>query len=247
MENKIINADCFNILPEIEDNSIDCILTDPPYGVTACKWDIQPNLELMFYEFNRIIKNDGQIIIFSQQPFTTDLINANRKNFKYEIIYEKAKPVGFLNVNIRPLQSHENILIFNQKIKYNIIKDKGKYYKTKSGSKSENYKMYARNITAGNMRYKKTIFRYLINNLTKDKSGLHPTQKPLLLVKDLLRMYSNENDLILDPFSGSGVLAVAAHETKRNFICIEKELEYYEKSLKRYKQASRQLLLTNAE
>lgn len=250
--NKIYNEDCFDLMLDIENNSIDGIITDPPFGVTALAWDIRPDLDKMFSEFNRVIKPDGQIIIFSQQPFTTDLINANRKNFKYDLIWDKVRPVGMFTANKKPMRQHENILIFNKRAKYNNIKNykkntigmMSKKCKNKISTISSYYnterKFSENNCKYGNVR---TIFRYLINNLTRDKSGLHPTQKPLLLIKDLVRMYSDENDLILDPFSGSGVLAVAAYGTKRNFICIEKEKGYYDVSVKRYEQVSKQLLL----
>lgn len=242
MINQIINADCFDILPDIEDNSIDAIITDPPYNVTALAWDVKIDLDKMWGEFLRVGKPDCQYIIFSKQPFTTDLINSNRVNFKYELIWIKSRAVGFLAAKARPLMKHENITLYGKgENKYNAILKKGVPYIKRSHNK-KGPKIY------GDKTLKDSInngFRYPVSILEHANStpgNIHPTEKPLSLIKDLIRMYTNQGDLILDLFSGSGVLAVASYETKRNFICIEKEVGYYEKSVKRYNQAYKQIM-----
>ena len=113
--NKIYNEDCIETMKRIPDGSIDLMLTDIPYGVTVCEWDKFPNLQLMWIEWNRIVKNNGAFIFTCKQPITTDLINSNRENFKYEMIWFKDRASGFLNANIMPLPNHENIVVFYRK------------------------------------------------------------------------------------------------------------------------------------
>ena len=229
--NKIIQGDCLEVMKEIEDKSIDMILCDLPYRTTACKWDTIIPFEPLWEQYKRIIKDNGAIVLTASQPFTSALVMSNIKMFKYEWVWDKKTGLGFLDAKFRPLKSHENILIFGfggvsngSKIKMNYFpqgvisniktkKNKVKYEGLHSNPSKKNYKTTGTN-------YPKSIQSFL-----KD-TGLHPTQKPVALFEYLIRTYSNEGDLVLDNCAGSGTTAIAAINTKRNYILIEKEPEY---------------------
>ena len=130
----LFRGDCFDFMKDIPDGSVDCIITDPPYGTTNCKWDKAPDLKLFFEHGFRVLKGNGPLISFSQLPFAVDLINACRKYFRYEIIWQKTMAEGFLNANKMPLRAHENILVFYRKLPvYNPQKTKGAPYKSRYG------------------------------------------------------------------------------------------------------------------
>jgi site-specific DNA-methyltransferase (adenine-specific) len=255
MKNKIYHSNYENIIENIEDKSIDLIITDPPYGITKCFWDEKIDVINMWKEFNRVIKSHGNIIIFSKQPFTTDLINANRKNFKYELIWEKTNGTDGVNANRKPINIHEQILVFyDKKGTYNPLmkireKSKNRY---KIGEKDKY--LHKIPLIEGNCfmskvknkqpffetgyRYPTTIIKYnniCINGFTCSvaNSSLHPTQKPTGLFEYLIEMYSNENDTVLDCFGGSGTTAISCLNTNRNYIVIEKEEKYYNIIIKR--------------
>jgi site-specific DNA-methyltransferase (adenine-specific) len=227
---KVYLNDCFNVFPKILDKSIDLILSDLPYGITANKWDIPLDLEKLWIQYKRILKTPGTVVLTACQPFTTDLINSNRKWFKYEMILQK-ESTGFLNSNRRPLVAHENILIFAKKEKYNPQKHKGRI---SHGSKTTIFK----NNNYGNFQklpFKKTTDKFPISiiKFNKNRSLLHPTEKPVKLFEYLIKTYSDENDTILDNCAGSGTTGVACMRTNRKYILIEKEKEYYDIILKR--------------
>jgi len=244
--NKIYNCDCFDGMRDIPDGSVDMILCDPPYGTTALEWDVCLPLDKLWAEYRRITKPNAAILLFAQQPFATDLINAARKMFRYEIIWHKTKALGFLSVKKRPMRIHENILVFYGKSPtYNPQKTVENASKIKSNHHSRNrvisggvYADYeTRNYTADGTRYYNSLLRFsnsdrtLFGRLNKDH--IHPTQKPVDLCEYLIKTYSNEGDTILDNCSGSGTTAIAAMNTGRNFICYEKDAGYYEKSVAR--------------
>ena len=235
-KNSIMLGDCLEIMRDIEDKSIDLVLTDPPYGTTSNKWDITVDF---WHEFKRICKTG--FILFSSQPFTTDLINSNRKDFKYCWVWDKGMTGNFAIARHQPLKTHEDICIFGD-IKYIPIMRKGKpRYKGGSnkgntntgGIKSE--KHYSEDY------YPVSILDY--NNAGNRSRSQHPTQKPVSLFKYLIQTYSEEGMTILDPFAGSGTTAIACHDLKRNFICIEKEPEYHAIATKRYNEAKAQMTL----
>lgn len=232
--NRIIHGDCFEMLPQIPDKSIDMILTDPPYNTTACHWDVKIDLQAFWRECNRIIKDNGAMVICSRQPFTTDVINANRKLFRYEIIWEKTMPLGFLDANRMPLRSHENLLLFYQKLPtYHPQKEKGTPY-IKGKRFGDRYKGYGSHhgvdvINSNGDRFPKSVIKISNGN----QVAKHPTQKPVDLFSWLIKTYTNEGDIVLDAFSGSGTTAVACQRLQRQFVCIEKEREFYEYSVER--------------
>lgn len=218
-------GDCLELMKDIPDKSIDMILCDLPYGTTRNKWDSVIPLDKLWEQYNRIIKEGGAIVLFSQMPFTAELIHSNLKYFRYEWIWQKDNGTGFLNAKKMPLKIHENILVFYKKTPtYNPQMRKGfKPYKCKQGRHSSNYGVYEQgHITESNgERYPIDIIEF------KKDSGLHPTQKPVLLLEYLIKTYTNENDVVLDNCMGSGSCGVAAINTGRRFIGIELDENYF--------------------
>jgi len=237
--NKIYCADYLETIKTFPGNTIDLILTDPPYGITKNKWDIIPNFEEMWNEFKRISKESCVVIMTSAQPFTTDLINSQRKLFRYDLIYEKTLGSGFLNAKRMPLRYHEEILVFYKKLPtYNPIMTEGVRKKgiCKSSDNGENYgkrTKFNQTYDDKGKRYPKSVIKFSTGNRTKEK--YHPTQKPVALFEYLIKTYTNEGDLILDPFAGSGTTGVACKNQNRNYILIEKEEKYCEIGKKRIK------------
>jgi len=231
------NEDCLETLKRIETGSVDLMLTDPPYNVTQNEWDKPIDFNALWIEWNRVVKTNGAIVITSQQPFTTDLINSNRKNFRYDLIWEKSRCTGFLNANRMPMRSHEHILIFYRQLPtFNPQKTKGNPNHISNGKISSKGK----NNNYGN-------FEQLVRYRTEDKFPksviyfeqndpnviIHPTQKSLDLFRWLVSSYSNKNDLVFDGYSGSGTTAVACLKEKRRFIGSELSKEYFDLSVKR--------------
>ncbi|SFM09346.1 DNA-methyltransferase [Pelosinus propionicus] len=238
--NVIHQGDCLELMKEINDKSIDLILCDPPYGTTDCKWDTVIPFELLWEQYNRIIKDKGAILLFSQQPFTTDLINSNRKFFRYELIWEKNRAVGFLNAKKMPLRCHEVVLVFYKKLPtYNPQMSEGKPYKRKvdSGTRKATVYRQFKSISRDNTgtRYPRDVIR--ING--GDGGSYHPTQKSVFLLEYLIKTYTNKFDTVLDNCSGSGSTGVACVNTDRKFICIEKGAAFVEMSRQRVEGARR--------
>jgi len=232
------HGDCFEMMGRIEPQSVDAIITDPPYGTTALAWDHKIDLDAWWTAVARVIKPSGVIAMFSAQPFTTDLINSNRKWFRYELIWRKSIPSGFLDANRRPMRVHENILIFSQyyrksndgkraALTYNPQFTIGKPYKKKQRKvQSAHYKWASESPARENegRRYPVDVLDFPAGNY----KSLHPTQKPLDLVRWLILTYTNPGELVLDPFAGSGTTLVACKETGRRGIGIERDDKYYQ-------------------
>lgn len=234
-------GDCLELMKEIPDKSIDMILCDLPYGTTACKWDIVIPFEPLWEQYNRIIKDNGNIVLFSKQPFTTILNNSNFKLFKYELIWCKQQATNPLCAKKRIMPIHENISIFYKKLgTYNpqMVYGKGNYKgfrgeKTIGEIYGENKSIH-RDCSDGS-RYPTSVLYY--NNVRKN---IHPTQKPLDLIKYLVKTYSNENDLVLDNCMGSGSTGVACVNTNRNFIGIELDENYFNIAKERIEKAKKE-------
>lgn len=219
----------------LEDKSIDLILCDLPYGTTANKWDKCLNLTELFTEYNRIIKDNGAIVLFGSQPFTTDLINANRKNFRYELVYEKSFASNFANANKMPLKFHENILIFYMHLPtYHPEMIEGKPYKKRTRLSNSHYGEAIKVREEDIGKIIKTRFPRSIQSFKKE-TGLHTTQKPVALCEWLIKTYTNEGDTVLDNCMGSGTTAIACKNTGRKFIGWELDKDYYNKSVERVK------------
>jgi site-specific DNA-methyltransferase (adenine-specific) len=226
-------GDCLEIMKEIPDKSVDMILCDLPYKITACKWDKEIDLKKLVIEYNRIIKENGNIVLFSKQPFTTELINANRKYFRYEIIWQKQQATNPMCAKKRIMPIHENILVFYKKLgTYNPQMSYGNknysaFNSDKQGSTIYNHKSKHRECKDGS-RYPTSVLKF-----NTERKKLHDTQKPIDLLEYLIKTYSNENSLILDNCMGSGSCGVACVNTNRNFIGIELDENYFNIAKKR--------------
>lgn len=232
--NKIIHGDCFEGMQYIENNSVDLILCDLPYGVTANKWDIQLPLDKLWVEYKRILKTPGTVVLTATQPFTTDLVNSNRDWFKYDLIWNKCFG-DFLNASRKPLTIHESILIFYEKAKYNRINSKKPLENVRQSNKTGN----KNSSNYGNIKNSKIVTNKYesapcsIIKINGNNQGQHATQKPVKLFEYLIKSYSDKNDIILDNCIGSGTTAIAAIKTGRQFIGFEKEKKYYDITMKR--------------
>ena len=230
----IKQGDCLELMKEIPDKSIDMILCDLPYGTTRNKWDSVIPLNKLWKQYERIIKDNGAIVLFSQMPFSAELVHSNLKLFKYEWIWQKDNGTGFLNAKKMPLKIHENILVFYKKLPlYNPQMRTGfKPYKCKQGRHSTNYGAYEQgHITESNgERYPIDIIEF------KKDSGLHPTQKPVALLEYLIKTYTNEGETVLDNCMGSGSTGVACINTNRNFIGYELDEHYFQIAKERLEQ-----------
>ncbi|UNH58474.1 site-specific DNA-methyltransferase [Bacillus phage vB_BsuS_PJN02] len=228
--NKIYHMDCLEGMKLIKDKSIDMILCDLPYGTTQNKWDSIIPLDKIWKEYNRIIKDNGAIVLTAQTPFDKVLGASNLKMLKYEWIWEKNRGTGHLNAKKMPMKSHENILVFYKKLPtYNPQMREGEPYVRKDCSKSSlnkgNYgKTNESHTTVNNGgRYPLSVL-----NFNSVERTVHPTQKPVELFEYLIKTYTNEGELVLDNCMGSGTTAIACINTKRNYIGFETEEEYIE-------------------
>ena len=222
----LFNGDCLEVMKDIPDGSVDLILTDPPYGTTACKWDSIIPFDLMWEQLNRIIKPNGAIVLFGSEPFSSALRMSNIKNYKYDWKWDKVRGSNFATVKKRPFNSFEDIAIFYKKQPiYNPQMWKGEPYEQKQGYVGEAKQTGLKRkevITKSNGdRYPLSIIR------NSKENGLHPTQKPVALLEYLIKTYTNENETVLDFTMGSGTTGVACVNTNRKFIGIEKDEGYF--------------------
>lgn len=240
--NRIYQMDCLEGMRLIPDKSIDMILCDLPYGVTARnKWDIVIPFEPLWEQYERIIKNNGAIVLTATQPFTSQLVLSNPKMFKYEWIWEKTTATGHLNAKKMPMKAHENILVFYKKLPtYHPQKTEGHKRKVSKAEHKTNSKMTTNYNEHGLTTYDSTE-RYprsvQVFSTDKQKEAIHPTQKPVALCEYFIKTYTNKGETVLDNCGGSGTTAVACIKTNRNFLLMEKELNYVNISNKRIEQA----------
>ena len=245
--NQIYNMDCLDGMNNIEDRTVDMILCDLPYGITASKWDNIISFESLWKEYMRIIKDTGAIVLTSNATFTSKLINSNPKYYKYKWIWVKNNKSNFVNAKNRPLTQYEEILVFSKgntangsKIKMNyypqgiikvnqVIKSKidGSRFGTIAGKRPSHKSEFVREST----NYPSDVLFF-----DRDKVNFHPNQKPLDLFEYLIKTYTKENDLVLDNCIGSGTTAVACIHTDRKYIGFEIEKKYYEVAVNRIKQ-----------
>ena len=223
---ELLNGDCLELMKNIPDKSIDMILCDLPYGTTHNKWDTIIPFDKLWEQYKRIIKDNGAILLFSQMPFGASLIMSNPKMFRYEWIWEKNCPVGFLNAKKMPLRKHENILVFYKHLPtYNpqgLIKlDEPIQEEGSANRNGKNYGVADKSFIRTHKNYPTDIITF-----SKD-SGYHPTQKPVDLLEYLIKTYTNEGDLVLDNCMGSGSTGVACQNTNREFIGMELDEKYF--------------------
>ncbi len=224
---KLYNGDCLMQMLTIPDKSIDMVLCDLPYGTTNSNWDLIIPLDLLWVEFKRISKDNTAIVLFAQTPFDKTLGCSNLDWLKYEWIWEKSMATGHLNSAKMPMKAHENILVFYKNLPiYNPQKTDGKPYKGMGGkSKEDIYGKFGteRKGSLDGTRFPRSVLRF-----DNEIDRVHPTQKPVALCEYLIRTYTNEHAVVLDCCMGSGTTGIAAVNTNRDFIGIEKELEYFE-------------------
>lgn len=217
-------GDCLERMKEIPDGSVDAIICDPPYQMTACKWDSIIPLEPMWAELKRVIKPNGAIVMTASQPFTTTLIASNMKMFRYCWVWEKEQGVNFLLAKKQPMKVHEDVCVFYRKQPaYNPQMTAGKPYTSGKGGSGEVTGSVTKIQTQnGGTRYPRSI------QAVKRETGLHPTQKPVALMEYLIKTYTNEGETVLDFAFGSGSTGVACVNTNRDFIGIEMNQGYFD-------------------
>ena len=241
----LFNADCMDILPLIPDKSVQLILADLPYGTTSCEWDVVLPLNKLFEQYKRILADNGNIVLFGSQPFSTDLIIAGRDIFRYELIWDKISGKNIFEAKRKPLKAHENILVFykNSDSIYNpqmeLAQAKNKRDRVKNYKKATENTIYGEqkeyvSLKDEDLRYPNSIYIHSFQGAELHQTKrIHQTQKPLQLIKWLISSYSNENDMVLDNTMGVGTTYLGAKELNRRFIGIEKEVKYYELAVAR--------------
>lgn len=224
--NQIIQGDCIEVMATMLDNSVDAVITDPPYGTTACKWDTCIPFEPMWEQLKRITKKNGAIVLFGSQPFTSALVMSNSKMLKYEWVWDKKKGGNIMSLKHQPYRVHENIVVFSREPHfYNPIKttQKERAGKTYSIGEANGIKNYGDKRIYKD-KYPKTIIE--VSNASQVDRH-HPTQKPVALLEYLIKTYTNEGETVLDFTMGSGTTGVAARRLNRDFIGIELDPNYF--------------------
>jgi site-specific DNA-methyltransferase (adenine-specific) len=233
----LYHGDCFNILPQFNITA-DSIISDPPYGNTACEWDDSLLLPMFWDMVNNIAKPSANIVLFAAGKFMIDLINSKYRWYRYDLVWEKDNKVGFLNANKQPMRSHENILIFGREgekanATYNPVKkDGGKPYKKAHTNNSNVYPSRKYITESDGKRFPGSVLKY---KKDENHKAIHPTLKPVKLMEYLVQSYSNENDIVVDPFMGAGSTGIACRNLGRRFIGIEKDEQYFDIAVERIK------------
>jgi site-specific DNA-methyltransferase (adenine-specific) len=232
-------GDCLDIMPWLIDEGVvvDAIIADPPYGTTACSWDIVIPFEPLWENYKALVKKAGAVVLFGSQPFTSLLVASNIKRFRVEWIWEKPMGTNYLNANRDPMKNHENIIVFSDGYPtYNPQMRNGKPYTAMSGGVGG----FIRDKTVGGYTTKNKGDRYplTVNRFNQPSDKLHPTQKPLRLLEFLTKTYTNPGDLILDNTMGSGTTLLAAQNEGRRAIGVEISEEFCRVAVDRLRQLS---------
>lgn len=241
MKYKLYNGDCLEIMKDIPNKSVDMILCDLPYGTTICKWDVIIPFDELWKQYNRVIKDNGAIVLFGSEPFSSKLRVSNLRYYRYDLKWQKDQGSGFLNAKKMPLKDYEDICVFYKKLPtYNpqmkegfkewSKKDTGKSVVEHLGKKEKEISKHS----VGTKRYPTSILKF---NRTRNK--LHPTQKPVALLEYLIKTYTNENEVVLDNCMGSGSTGVACINANRNFIGIELNENYFNIAKNRIEEADK--------
>ncbi|WP_200411388.1 DNA-methyltransferase [Virgibacillus salexigens] len=245
-KNTIYNSDCIEGMKKLEDKSIDMILCDLPYGTTNCRWDEIIPFDQLWEQYKRIIKDNGAIVLTASQPFTTKLISSNMSWFRYEWIWKKGRhTTGFQNAKRMPLKNHENICVFYKKLPTYHPQGIIPLVKVRKSSRRKGGDLLGKGLTkehtTTHTNYPRSILDY-----SRDKKTFHPTQKPLTLFEYLIKTYTNRGDLVLDNCMGSCTTALAADNTKRNWIGFELDQDYCNRGIERINTNREQLGLSQA-
>ena len=239
----LMHGDCLELMKQIPDKSVDMILCDLPYGITACKWDSIIPFDKLWEQYKRIVKDNGAIALFGSEPFSTKLRASNLSMFRYDIVWDKTRGSNFANARKQPMKSHEIISIFYKHLpRYNPQFWYAKPYKTTTKVRSKEIEglrgrgsvatICTSTISEDGRRYPLSIVSF-----PRDGSRIHPTQKPVALCEYLIKTYTNEGETVLDNCMGSGTTGVACVNTDRNFIGIELDDHYFEVATERINQA----------
>lgn len=240
---ELMQGDCLELMQAIPDKSIDMILCDLPYGTTQNKWDTIIPLEGLWGAYNRIVKDNGAIVLTAAQPFTSVLITSQLRLFKYLWVWDKSQVTGFLNAKKQPLRRHEDVCVFyKEQCTYNPIMREGKRQLKATGKSTSNYGKFTFKPHYCELYYPTSI----INFPQQRVKGGHPTQKPVALLEYLIRTYTNESETVLDNCMGSGSTGVACVNTNRNFIGIELDADYYKVATERLNKAKAQINIFEA-
>ena len=237
------HGDCLELMKNIPDKSVDMILCDLPYGTTACKWDSIIPFDDLWAAYKRIIKDNGAIVLFGSEPFTSILIQSQIKLFRYDLVWDKEKGCDFLNANRKPMKSHENLVVFYKKSPtYNKQYWFSTPYKKINGNRKQSSVYHdSHNVDTESTDGKRNPLSII--SFPRDGNRVHPTQKPVALCEYLIKTYTNEGETVLDNCMGSGTTGVACVNTDRNFIGIEKDDHYFKVATERINQAQ----LSNAQ
>lgn len=236
----LYQGDCLTEMSKVPDHTVNMIFTDLPYGTTKNAWDVPIPLDCLWEQYRRVLKPGGAVLLFAQMPFGADLINSNHRWYRYEWIWHKTMPVGFLNANRMPLRTHENILVFYEHLPtYHPQKTPGKPYTAKPRARAtHNYGHFDRATTINDgERCPRDVLTFSNGN---NASKIHPTEKPVDLLAYMIRTYTDEGDTVLDSCMGSGSCGVACQHLGRSFIGIEKDPGYFEAARKRIVDAVKQ-------
>ena len=225
----LYQGDCLEVMKEIKDKSIDMILCDLPYGMTKCKWDVIIPFEDLWEQYNRVIKDNGAIVLFGSEPFSSKLRISNLRMYKYDWIWKKTKAQGFLNSKKMPLKDYENICVFYKRLP--VYNPQGIIYGNFQNDRKSKYikgeDIYGKEKEFGISHMSNFPKQIIEFSNPSGKGQLHPTQKPVELLEYLIKTYTNENDLVLDNCMGSGSTGVACKILNRNFIGIELDENYF--------------------
>jgi site-specific DNA-methyltransferase (adenine-specific) len=237
----LYKGDCLEVMRTIPDASIDAIITDPPYGTTACKWDSVIDFSLMWEQLNRIIKPNGAIVLFGSEPFSSALRMSNIKNYKYDWIWDKKLGGNSMLVKKQPSRVVENIMVFNKHNYYPQMEERGKPVYKNNKNKATYESANKHNDKA--VRVKNNIYypKSIISIYNNRRGKVHPTQKPVELLEYLIKTYTQENETVLDFTMGSGTTGVAAKNLNRNFIGIEQDEKYFKIAEQRIKETEYKL------
>jgi site-specific DNA-methyltransferase (adenine-specific) len=240
---ELIQGDCLEAMKEIAPGSVDLVLTDPPYGTTQCKWDAVIPFEPMWAAVRRVLKPNGAAVFTASQPFTSALVMSNIREFRYEWVWVKSRVTGVLNAKRQPLRCKEDVLVFsgkspryyaqgtvacNKRTSTGVSRDKSQAHTVGKITQTED----------GTYTQTRTNWPRQVLHVASEGATVHPTQKPVALMEYLIKTYTNEGETVLDFTMGSGTTGVAAMNTGRNFIGIERDPEYFKIAKKRIDRAS---------
>lgn len=232
---QLLRGDCLDLMQTIPDQSVDLVLCDLPYGMTACIWDSVIPFTEMWAQYRRITKDDAAIVLTASQPFTSALVMSNTEMFKYAWVWEKSRPTDFLNANNKPMKKHEDILVFSRGTTANGSNRKMRYFPQGLVQTGRKVKRTSRGGFQGERPNQveeyvstHTNFPHTVLSVPSEGKTVHPTQKPVALMDYLIRTYTNEGDTVLDNCMGSGTTGVAARQAGRRFIGIERDEKYFD-------------------